>query len=190
MRGMVVAVACLLVLGGAWFASRSLTSEESVTPAPSAPPPPSSAVPNMRVPMPAGMERRRDAMVRPPEPPAAVEAPSPSSSPSAPPKSVEEAKPSLPVEEAESPFIGASRELAYAEEILRDRSSDATKLKSAWDVLNRCLEQEPTNERCQDDLDTAKRRMSALGIEATDRGGEVNPKLVGEQQQQLRPLKK
>lgn len=188
MRGLVVAVACLVVLAGAWLVSRSLTSDEAVAPPVSVPSPSNGTVGKPLVPMPAGMERRRDAFVRPPPPPAGEAAAPPVEQPVAP-KQEEEAKAVPPAEPAESPFVGASRELAYVEEILRDRESDETKLKSAWDVLNRCLEQEPGNARCQADLDTAKRRMSALGIEATERGGAMNPKLLGDQQQQIRPIK-
>jgi hypothetical protein len=76
------------------------------------------------------------------------------------------------------------------EKLLGDRGSDATKIRSAYDVLQRCLKQEPDNERCQDDMETARIRLRSLGAETSDPPGVVNPKLLNElPQQPMRKLK-
>jgi hypothetical protein len=188
MRTNLLVVACVAVLVGAWFASRSLTSEVPVPPAPQAAvlqapvgmaPPPSPGYPS-------SVEEKRAALLQGNAQLQPVAPPPPTGFP----RPVQDAPPPPPAEAPESPFRGESKELEYVEKLLGDRGSDATKIRSAYDVLQRCLKQEPDNERCQDDMETARIRLRSLGAETSDPPGVVNPKLLNElPQQPMRKLK-
>ena len=65
-----------------------------------------------------------------------------------------------PIDEvAPSPFQGESKELDYAETILKDLDATNERLQSAHDVLARCIQQEPDNKRCEDDLLAVNTRL-------------------------------
>lgn len=85
---------------------------------------------------------------------------------------------------APSPFQGVSKELDYAELLLAEPNPDPERLRSAHDVLARCVEQEPTNQRCQAGLALAKTRLFPPA--ATERKP-PNPTLQTEPPHLLRP---
>jgi hypothetical protein len=66
---------------------------------------------------------------------------------------------------AASPFQGDSKELDYAEKLLAEPNAELDRVRSAQEVLARCLEQEPGNKRCQDAMALAKARIG--GRDAT-----------------------
>ena len=165
---LILVVGCCLVLGGAFFASRMLVSE--VPPPPQvgvltmvAPAPEVSAAPPTPAPVPAQMPADRAAheamlaphqgLLQPVSPPAATGYP----------RMVEAANPppAPPADVANSPFKGESKELDYAELLLTDPTPDPEKLRSAYEVMARCADQEPDNQRCEDGLALAKKLLSA-----------------------------
>ena len=160
----ILVVGCALVLGGAFFASRMLVSE---VPPPSqvnvltmvSPLPEVSAAPPATAPAPlspdraaqeAAMTAPHQGLLQPVKPvaapgfPRAVEAPT-----------------AAPADLAKSPFRGESKELDYAELLLTDPTPDPEKLRSAYDVMSRCTEQEPDNQRCEAGLALAKKLLFA-----------------------------
>lgn len=176
-QSVVLIGACVMVLLGAWMASRALSADVTVdaaaTPAPSMPAPvanaPSNPVAVRDVPSPA---------LPPPQQPVAqptVVAPTPQ--PPTPPglkvdsqRMTELAQGVLPgqrpavepdpSDEAPSPFTATeSPELDYAEKLLAELDGGVERLKSARDVFARCVEAAPALQRCQDGLAAAQLRL-------------------------------
>lgn len=66
-----------------------------------------------------------------------------------------------PVEEAENPFTAAvSPELDYADKLMWEADGGIERLTSARDVYARCVEAAPTLQRCKDGLAAATERLS------------------------------
>lgn len=167
--GALLAVVCGGLLAGALVWSRRLVTDVPAPPGDTAPlppappslplqplqpqandrpppPPPSEAVPE-RAP-PAGTQRTS-------QPPAATEA-----TPAAP-QAAPVAEDEVPVVRPEETFRGDSPELQYAERIIKERVPRVERLRSAIEVLERCLEVDPGNQRCQRDLAAARARLQA-----------------------------
>lgn len=160
MRWTVVAIASGVVLGAAVLASRALLSEPSLPPAPPTPPPPTAVVDARPTPPP----------IAPSPPPAPVAQPAPGS-PLPPPAPVAVAPtPSAPLpagappptepqpDDVDGAWSKNSRELAYAEALLAEEPPVRDRVISAHGVFERCLGEQPDNERCIDGL----RRANAL----------------------------
>ncbi|MDP1826859.1 MAG: hypothetical protein Q8L48_26540 [Archangium sp.] len=161
MRTSVIVVGgCVVVLGGAYFASRVLVSDvpqpvvqtvvlpaEAMAPPIAAPPPPVAARP--------GVNRG--------EAEAAMLAPrnGPLQQVNAAPVYPRLATANADPEVAESPFQGNSKELDYVETLLAEPDADLERVRSAHEVLTRCLEQEPANQRCAAAMELAKTRLGA-----------------------------
>ena len=62
-------------------------------------------------------------------------------------------------EVAPSPFQGDSKELDYAEALLAEANPGLERLVSAHAVLDRCVAQEPANQRCLKALAIAQSRL-------------------------------
>jgi hypothetical protein len=164
----ILIVGCFVVLGGAFFASRALVSEVPV-PVP-VPAPTQVGVQSVVAPLPEGTSPEAPAQA--PQPDTAAHRPMlvphqvlqpVTPPPSGYPRLVEANNPPPPPASdiATSPFKGESKELDYAELMLTDPTPDPTKLRSAYEVMARCTEQEPDNQRCLDGLALAKRLLSA-----------------------------
>ena len=155
---LIVIVACVLVLAGAWFTSQMLVSDVPA-PAVTTPSTPTTLVPASPEPSPsppppvpeAAMAAKLGPRQGPLQPVDPV--------PSAPPHAVEAAP--APAELAPSPFQGDSKELDYAEALLAEPNPGLERLQSAHQVLSRCVQQEPTNQRCLDALARAQSRLGA-----------------------------
>ncbi len=156
-----LAVVCVLVLGGAWFASRALLDD---VPTPAAPAPSSVkpvAAPQVDPPMKAAVLPPELAPQR--EPGTAPVVAQPGSTPVVakvqPPAAPEDLG---PAEGAASPFQGASAELDYAEGILGEATPTQERLQSALGVFKRCVEQEPENLRCHRALALARSKLGLV----------------------------
>jgi len=131
----------VLVLGGAFVISRYLAQDISV-------PPPAEQTPTRITPV------SEPQPIRPPPPPVA-EAPKPAIAAPAP----------APNVEVLSPFDGDSRELDYAEKLLDSPREDVNALRSAANVFETCLSQDPKHARCRAGLQRAKERLQTRGEE-------------------------
>ncbi len=158
-QAVVLLSVCVVLLVGAWLASRALlsdvsapTTEAGVNAGPNLPgtPPEPTPVATPTAPVEA---------LRPPEPLAPV--PVPTVTPTAiPPSAVvhagaAEADAGEPMGDAPSPYLGPSRELDYAEAMLEEAQPTRDRVQSARDVFERCLELHPDNERCAAGLERA-----------------------------------
>ena len=155
---LILAVCCAVVLLGAYFASRLLVNDvpPTVVVAPPVGPvvsvpllqrldPPAAVEPGTRrMQQEAAMLAPRQGMLQPVNSPRLVET---TSQPNA--------------EVAPSPFQGDSKELEYTETLLADPRADLERVRSAREVLSRCIEQEPDNKRCLEGLALAKARIGA-----------------------------
>jgi hypothetical protein len=164
--GVIVGIVCVAILLGAGVWSRRLVDEVTpppgnlpssspvfAQPAPPPPPPP----PTTARPPPPPLQPQQPAGT-PPPPPVAVAPPLAAAAPSlAPP--VDEEVPAAPPADA---FRGDSRELQYAERLVMERKPTAERLKSAIEVLERCRQFDPKNERCENDLELARKRLEVL----------------------------
>lgn len=157
----IVAVVCLVLLGGAWVASRLLLND---VPVPVLPPP--SALPVVAAPVDPPMKNavvRSPALARLREPgvvaPQVGQALPQQVGSTERPAVAEGSAPSLPADEAPSPFQGASAELDYAEGLLGESVPNKERLASAHDVFKRCVEQEPLNQRCHRALVVARDKL-------------------------------
>lgn len=155
MRTRLLILGCVVLLGGAWFISRSLVDE----PVPAASPVPAGEVDVVR---PTALE------LAPPPPPQRLsgekleavinsQVAAPMQPDLKPLPTMKEAPP--PVDVAPSPFQGESRELDYAEELILEPVRDEARLLSALEVMKRCLDQEPQNARCQEGLKRVQLRL-------------------------------
>lgn len=88
---------------------------------------------------------------------------------------------------AASPFQGQSKELDYVETLLAEPDADLERVRSAHDVLTRCLEQEPANQRCKAAMMLAKTRLGAR--EASQEKTQV-PTLKTAPPHVIKPLRK
>lgn len=156
---LIVIVACALVLAGAYFTSQMLVSDvPAPAPAPAlgtlvpAPPEPSPSAPS------PSLEAAQAAMVGQRQGPLQHVDPVPSA-----PAHAVEAVPTavVPADLAESPFQGDSKELDYAEALLAEPNPGLERLQSAHQVLDRCVQQEPNNQRCLAALARAQSRLGA-----------------------------
>ncbi len=154
----ILVLGCAGVLVGAYFGSRLLVNDV---------PTPVSAVAAPEVVKPAVLvaptrrEEAEAAMLGPRQGPL-----TPVSAPSLP-RLVEENVPAVPADVATSPFQGDSKELDYAEALLAEANPGLERLVSAHTVLSRCVQQEPSNERCRRNLAVAQSRLG--GKVATER---------------------
>lgn len=163
-KSLALLVGCALVLGGAYFASKTLVSEVP-TPAPVGVATVVSPPPDVNTPAVLAPAQRYDpdreaqqAALRAPRqgPLQPVNAyPTPGD-----PRLAEANAPPPVADVTPSPYQGESKELDYAELLLTEPSSDPERLLSAYEVLSRCAEQEPNNQRCQEGLALAKSRLS------------------------------
>lgn len=182
-----VAVACALILFGAGYWSRSLVNDVPtptvILPSPSLAPLPPVATPPAFIPAP-----RPPAPTPPPQAVAPAPTPSPSTGepqlrPDDPMANKQPVQaPALKVpdeyqEDPNSPYAGKSRELEYAELLLHERKLDAVRLRSAHDVFQRCVQQEPDNERCQDDLALAAQQLRRAGLGTREKAQPPPPAL-------------
>ena len=164
----ILIVACVLLLAGAFFASRTLVND---VPAPMVVTPaaliPVEAAPPAMALMPSPTRQ----VVKREEAEAAMLAPRrgllqqvnaapvmPRMEPNAPPP---------PADLAASPFTGESKELDYAEGMMAEMNPGLERLQSAHQVFSRCVEQEPENERCKVGLAASQQRLG--GRAATER---------------------
>jgi hypothetical protein len=156
----ILIVVCVVVLAGAYFASRMLVNDVPeqnpnvltvVSPPPDAVQP--AAIPNVGRPTPNREEAQR-AMLGPragpltPVVPVMPHAVDPTTTGGIPQADV-----------AASPFQGDSKELEYAEALLAETNPSVERLQSAHQVLSRCLDQEPENKRCQTAMANAQRLL-------------------------------
>ena len=158
---LILLVACVLVLAGAFFASRTLVSDvpapvvvtpTTLTPADEGQPGPPLALPSTGR-QAVNREEAEAAMLAPrqgPLQPVNAAPVMPRMEPNAPPP---------PADVAPSPFTGESKELDYAEGLLTERNPGLDRLQSAHQVFSRCVEQEPGNERCRVGLSAAQRLL-------------------------------
>lgn len=160
----ILVVGCCVVLGGAFLASRMLVSEVPVPPPAQvgvltmiAPPPEVSAQPPPPASAPTSPSDRaaHEAMLAPHQGLLQPVNPAPGY-----PRMVEAPVAAPPSDVATSPYKGESKELDYAELLLTDPTPDPEKVKSAYEVMSRCADQEPDNQRCQEGLALAKKLLS------------------------------
>jgi hypothetical protein len=152
MRWTIVAVASGAVLLGAVFASRLLVGDVEVAPptttTPLAMKAPPAALPVAVLPVPPPAPAPAPA----PTPVEVVPAPAPVAQPPAP---VAAPPPAEPQPDDEGPWAAHSRELDYADGLLKEEPPARERVLSAHDVFERCLSEEPDNERCQSGLKRA-----------------------------------
>jgi hypothetical protein len=186
MRSPVVLVAvCALVLVGAYLASRMLVSEVTQPPAVVATSPGTQelaqvpSLPNAQpTARPENLEEAQRAMLAPRQGP--LQAVSPQAHV---PVAMDPSGVPPTADLAASPFQGDSKELDYAEALLAAPGTPLDQLQSAHQVLDRCVNQEPDNKRCQAALTVAQQRLG--GRAASERQPEM-PTLLGEKPEQLR----
>ena len=164
-QSVILVVACAVVLGGAWFASRALSEVPEVTASPptnAAPPPttPHFAARPLEQPTARPLDKAAaiDAVIK------ARQEHSLTPVANAPPP----AEP--PADVAESPWLGVSRELDYADSLLYEQDAGIERLISARDVYRRCVEDMPELQRCKDNLAIAEERLAPpkkTALEAT-----------------------
>lgn len=163
-NAIIVSVCCGALLLGAGFIRRVLLAEvptpvvsaltqEAVIVQPVAPPPSQPAV---------DREQLKEAMLN--QPLDALQAVASASSSKRPVARDTQAPPPPPAvafqeEPVPSPFQGASKELDYAEMLLSEPQGDLERIRSAYDVFSRCLDQEPKNQRCVDGRAAAIARL-------------------------------
>lgn len=162
----ILVVACIVVLAGAYFASRMLVNDVPapnpnvltvVTPAQDAVQPAQQVLPTAGRPS-VNLEEAQRAMLAPRQGPLqALNVQQP----------MAHAVEPQPAEVAASPFQGESKELDYAEALLAETNPPLERLQSAHQVLSRCLAQEPDNKRCLAAMTTAQNRLGAKA--ATER---------------------
>lgn len=160
----VLLVGCLVMLLGAYFASRLLVSDVPAQVNTAAAP--KIVEPVTLSPLPSDTPARRlapEAVIR--DPSSGSIAPVAPRVPTSYPRLAEGNSPTPEV--AESPFQGDSKELDYAEALLAEPEPSLERLVSAHAVLSRCVEQEPNNKRCQNALSIALTRLG--GRVGTDR---------------------
>jgi len=159
----ILIVVCAALLLGAWGLSRALLTDVGPPPsstselqaAPRVEPRPAAAEPVFARPTP-NLELRRDLPVAMPEPARRDLAPAPVVVVAPPaPVGAGDAEP----DEAPDPYLGASAELDYAENLVADPSANRERLHSARDAFTRCLELHPTHERCIAGLTVANNRL-------------------------------
>ncbi len=159
---LILVVACVMVLAGAIFASRTLVND---VPAP----PPVVVTPTTLAPASEGQPGTAllPSAPRPAVNRAEVEAAmhampqgamQPVNSPQVLPRMEPNAPPPV-AEVAPSPFSGESKELDYAEGLMAEANPGLDRLQSAHQVFSRCVEQEPANERCKAGLAAAQQRL-------------------------------
>lgn len=159
----ILIVACVVVLAGAYVASRLLVND---VPAPSANAVtvvsgPQDAVEPAVLPTagraPLNREEAQRAMLGPRQGPLApVNVQQPMA------RAVDPSTNAAPeVEVAASPFQGDSKELDYTEALLAETNPPLERLQSAHQVLSRCLALEPDNKRCQAAMTIAQNRLGA-----------------------------
>ncbi|MDP3153879.1 MAG: hypothetical protein Q8N23_14500 [Archangium sp.] len=169
---LILIVACVLVLAGAFFASRTLVSDVPV-PAPMVVTP-TTLIPvedNQPAPSLAMPSTGRQAVNRA-EAEAAMLAPrqGPLQQVNAAPVMPRMVEPNAPppaADVAPSPFTGESKELDYAEAMMAETNPGLERLQSAHEVFSRCVEQEPANQRCKAGLSASQQRLG--GTVATER---------------------
>lgn len=165
---LLLASGCALVLGLAFLLSHLLTEPVSISEAPSS----GEAIAE-----------------KPPVPTLPSTAPQANTETPLPEASAEQIEPQV-AEAPSSVFLGSSRELDYAEELLASPNADTDKLKSATDVFRICLQQEPGHARCQDNLRRAKERLRTTGeklLEQHMRAKEAQHRIVIDKQNMMVP---
>lgn len=178
----ILGVGSVLVLLGAYFGSKLLVSD---VPTPSASvatvvsPPPDVTQPVSPPPAPRPGARSPEAMIAERQGPLRPVVASPGY-----PRLAEGNTAPLAADVPASPFQGESKELDYAEALLAEPTPDPARLRSAHEVLTRCVEQEPANRRCQDDLALARQRLFPLPPSQREAG---NPTLQTEPPHLIRP---
>ncbi len=159
----ILIVACVVVLAGAYFASRMLVSDVPeqnphaltvVSPPPDAVQP--ATIANVGRPAPNREEAQR-AMLGPRQGPLTpVQAVMPHA---VDPTTTGQTGQAPPLNVAPSPYQGDSKELDYAEALLAETNPSVERLQSAHQVLSRCLDAEPENQRCKTAMVTAQRML-------------------------------
>lgn len=163
---LILGMCCAAVLLGAYFASRLLVNDvpPAVVAAPAAGPIIIAPLGLQAVDAPVPSEPATKRLEQAPQRQVAIE---PLNKPAGYPRLADNApQPNADVaiaEVAPSPFQGESKELDYAELMLAQPTVDLERLRSAQEVMARCLEQEPGNKRCLDGLALAKARLAVKG---------------------------
>ena len=158
----ILIVVCVVVLAGAYFASRMLVNDVPeqnpnvltvVSPPPDAVQP--ATIPTVGRPAPNREEAQR-AMLGPRGPLTPVQAVMPHA---VDPTTTGQTAQVPPLGVAPSPYQGDSKELDYAESLLAETNPPVERLQSAHQVLSRCLDAEPENQRCKAAMVTAQRLL-------------------------------
>jgi hypothetical protein len=157
----ILIVVCVVVLAGAYFASRMLVNDgveqnPNVLTVVSAPPDAvqPATISNVGRPSPNREEAQRAMLGPRPGPLTPVQPVMPHA---VDPTTTGGQVPPLGV--APSPYQGDSKELDYAESLLAETNPPVERLQSAHQVLSRCLDAEPENQRCKAAMVTAQRLL-------------------------------
>lgn len=156
----ILGVGSVLVLLGAYFASKLLVSDVAAPVVTTVVSPLPAVVPQPVIPRAAEPETRT--APAPEAPLAQRPAPPLDALPVAHPGDQRLPEPNpepLPADVATSPFQGDSKELDYAESLLAEADPGLDRLRSAQEVFKRCVQQEPDNQRCQNGLGAARQRL-------------------------------
>jgi hypothetical protein len=184
----IVVVGCALVLGAAYFASRVLVSDvpqpvaQGIVTVPAGglqpiePAPLPTARPSLN------RQEAEAAMLGPRNGPMMQVN---NKDPNHPRLAPENVPPPPEPDVAPSPFQGQSKELDYVETLLAEPDADLERVRSAHEVLTRCLEQEPANARCAAAMELAKARLGAR--DASQRKTQL-PTLRAEPPNVVKPL--